>query len=60
MSENTEDALNVSLAHVGTNYLAPIDEINGMPKDAIFPTANYPYKRKMAKINMKKTRDCYK
>ncbi len=54
MSENTEDALNVSLAHVGTNYLAPIDEINGMPKDAIFPTANYPYKRKMAKNKYEK------
>jgi len=49
MSENTEDALNVSLAHPGTSYLAPIDEINAMPKDAIFPTANYPYEKKMKK-----------
>ncbi|MCW9030742.1 MAG: polyphosphate kinase 2, partial [Gammaproteobacteria bacterium] len=44
-----EDALNVSLAHPGTDYLAPVDEINNAPKDAIFPTANYPYQKKMGK-----------
>jgi len=45
----TEDALNVSLAHPGTNFLASEDEINDMPKNAIFPTANYPYDKKMGK-----------
>lgn len=49
MTDKTEDALNVSLAHPGTNYLAEIDEINKMPKNAIFPTANYPYEKKMKK-----------
>lgn len=49
MTDNTEDALNVSLAHPGANYLATIEEINDMPKGAIFPTANYPYKKKMKK-----------
>jgi len=49
MSETTEDALNVTLAHPGTNYLAPIEEIDNMPKRAIFPTANYPYEEKMKK-----------
>ena len=44
-----EDALNVSLAHPGTDYLATVDEINKAPKDAIFPTANYPYQTKMKK-----------
>ena len=47
MTDKTEDALNVSLAHPGANYLAPVDEINSMAKNAIFPTANYPYKTKM-------------
>lgn len=47
MTELTEDALNVSLSHEGTNYLAPTEEIKNMPKNAIFPTANYPYKTKM-------------
>lgn len=46
---NAEDALNVSLAHPGTNYLASEDEINSMPKNAIFSTANYPYEKKMDK-----------
>ena len=54
MSEKTEDALNVSLAHPGTNYLAPADEIAKMPKNAIFPTANYPYKKKMNKKEYEK------
>ncbi len=49
MTDKTEDALNVSLAHPGTNYLASIDEIKDMPKNAIFPTANYPYEVKMKK-----------
>jgi polyphosphate kinase 2 len=54
MSEKTEDALNVSLAHPGTNYLAPLEEIEKMPKNAIFPTANYPYKKKMNKKQYEK------
>jgi len=49
MSERTEDALNISLAHEGTNYLAPEDEIFNMPKKSIFPTANYPYEKMMKK-----------
>ena len=49
MTDKTEDALNVSLAHPGTNFLASIDEINSMPKNAIFPSANYPYETKMKK-----------
>ena len=49
MTDKTEDALNVSLAHPGTNYLAAVDEIKSMPKNAIFPTANYPYEKKMKK-----------
>ena len=49
MKDKTEDALNVSLAHPGTNFLASIEEINNTPKKAIFPTANYPYKKKMDK-----------
>lgn len=49
MTDKTEDALNVSLAHPNTNFLESVDEINKMPKNAIFPTANYPYKRKMDK-----------
>jgi len=54
MTDTTEDALNVSLAHPGTNYLAPTDEISKMPKNAIFPTANYPYKTKMQKAQYEK------
>ncbi len=54
MSEKTEDALNVTLAHPGTNYLAPVEEIDKMPKNAIFPTANYPYKKKMNKKQYEK------
>jgi len=50
----TEDALNVSLAHPGTNYLASEDEIKDMPKNAIFPTANYPYEKKMGKAAYEK------
>ncbi|MCK4863898.1 MAG: polyphosphate kinase 2 [Gammaproteobacteria bacterium] len=49
MTDKTEDALNVSLAHPGTNFLASLDEINGMAKNAIFPSANYPYEKKMKK-----------
>ena len=49
----TEDALNVTLAHPGTNYLAPIDEIKNMLKCSIFPTANYPYPEMMKKPSMK-------
>ncbi|MFK5914300.1 MAG: polyphosphate kinase 2 [Woeseiaceae bacterium] len=49
MIDKTEDALNVSLAHPGTNSLAPLDEIKNMGKNAIFPTANYPYEEKMKK-----------
>ena len=54
MTERTEDALNVSLAHPGTNYLADIDEIANMPKNAIFPSANYPYEEKMDKKQYEK------
>lgn len=50
MSDLTEEALNVLLAHPGTDYLAPVDEINTAPKDAIFPTTNYPYQKKMGKL----------
>ena len=50
MSDLTEDTLNVSLANPGTDYLAPVDEINKAPKDAIFPMANYPYHKKMGKL----------
>ena len=60
MTDKTEDALNVSLAHPGTNYLAETDEIKNMPKNAIFPTANYPYETKMKRRNMKKKRNYYK
>ncbi|MCK5335009.1 MAG: polyphosphate kinase 2, partial [Gammaproteobacteria bacterium] len=49
MAENSEEALNVSLAREGTNHLASIEEINDLPKNAIFPTANYPYESKMKK-----------
>lgn len=54
MTNTNEDALNVSLAHPGANYLAPTDEINDLPKNAIFPTANYPYKIKMKKAQYEK------
>jgi len=54
MTDKTEDALNVSLAHPGTNYLAETDEIKNMPKNAIFPTANYPYETKMKKAEYEK------
>jgi len=47
MTDNTEDALNVTLAHPGTNFLAPMEEIEKMPRGSIFPTANYPYAKKM-------------
>lgn len=50
MSDLTEDALNVSLVNPGTDYLALVDEINKAPKDATFPTANYPYQKKMGKL----------
>jgi polyphosphate kinase 2 len=50
MTEKTEDTVDFTLAHPGTNYLAPTDEIANMPKDAIFPTANYPYEKKMGKV----------
>lgn len=49
MIDKTEDALNVSLAHPETNYLASTDEISSMAKHDIFPTANYPYKKMMDK-----------
>lgn len=49
MSDITENALNISLTHEGTNYLAPSDEIANQPKKSIFPTANYPYKKMMKK-----------
>ncbi|RKZ99867.1 MAG: polyphosphate kinase 2 [Gammaproteobacteria bacterium] len=54
MTDTTEDALNVSLAHPGANYLAPTEEISKLPKNAIFPTANYPYKTKMKKAQYEK------
>ena len=54
MTKNTEDALNVSLPSGGGGYLAPIDEINNMAKNAIFPTANYPYEKKMSKKRYEK------
>ena len=44
---NSEDALNVSLAHPGTNYLASVNEITKAPKDAIFPTVNYPHQKNL-------------
>lgn len=47
--DTTENALNVSLSHEGTNYLASNDEIINQPKKSIFPTANYPYKKMMKK-----------
>ncbi|PHS22797.1 MAG: polyphosphate kinase 2 [Methylophaga sp.] len=46
----TEDALHVSLSPPDANHLATEDEINSLPKDAIFPTANYPYEKKMGKV----------
>ncbi len=49
MNDNTEDALNVSLAHPNTNYLAAEEDIKKLPKNAIFPSANYPYETKMKK-----------
>lgn len=49
MTEKTEDALNVSLAHPGTNHLASIEEINSTPTNSIFPSANYPYPEKLKK-----------
>jgi polyphosphate kinase 2 (PPK2 family) len=49
MTEEEKEKPGFSLAHPGTNYLAPIEEINRMPKNAIFPTANYPYKTRMKK-----------
>jgi len=54
MTENTEQPSIFTLAHPGTNYLAPIEEINKMPKNAIFPTANYPYKTKLGKKEYEK------
>ena len=54
MTQKTEDALNVSLAHEGTSYLAPLDEINSLSKKAIFPTANYPYEKMMNKKKYEK------
>ncbi len=54
MTDSKENALNVSLAHPGTNHLAAIEEINNMPKNAIFPTANYPYESKMKKDEYEK------
>ena len=54
MTKKTEDALNVSLPSGGGGYLAPIDEINKMAKNAIFPTANYPYDKKMGKKKYEK------
>jgi len=54
MTDKTEDALNVSLAHPGTNYLAAVEEIKNMPKNAIFPTANYPYETTMKKAEYEK------
>ncbi len=35
MTDSKENALNVSLAHPGTNHLAAIEEINNMPKNAV-------------------------
>ena len=58
MTDNyTEDALNVSLAHPGTNYLADIEEINSLPKNAIFPSANYPYETKMKKAEYEEQKE---
>ena len=54
MTDRTEDALNISLAHKGTNHLASVDEINKMGKKSIFPTANYPYKKMMKKSEYEK------
>jgi polyphosphate kinase 2 len=54
MSDITENALNISLAHEGSNYLAPSDEIANQPKKSIFPTANYPYKKMMKKKKYEK------
>ncbi len=50
----TEDALHVSLAHLGTNKLASLEEIECLPKNAIFPTANYPYEKMMGKKKYEK------
>ena len=50
MSDSTEEALNVLLANPETDYLAPVDEINKAPKDAIFSTANYLYQKKTGKL----------
>ena len=47
MNDKTEDALNVSLAHPNTNFLAAEEEIKSLPKNSIFPSANYPYETKM-------------
>ena len=49
-----ENALNVSLAHPGTNHLASVEEIESMPKHDIFPTANYPYEKMMKKDEYEK------
>ena len=57
MSDTTENALNVSLAHEGTNYLASDEEITKQPKKSIFPTANYPYKKMMKKDKYEKEKE---
>lgn len=49
MINTTENALHVNLAHPGSDFLASESEIDAMPKSAIFPTANYPYEKKMKK-----------
>ncbi len=54
MPDKTENALNVSLAHPGTNYLASSEEINALPTNTIFPSANYPYTKKMKKAHYEK------
>lgn len=36
MSDLTKDALTVSLANPGTDYLAPVDEINKASKETMF------------------------
>lgn len=54
MTGKTEDSLNVSLANPRSSYLAPLDEIENLPKNGIFPTANYPYKTKMKKKKYEK------
>jgi len=43
-----------------TNYLASSEEINALPMNAIFPSANYPYTEKMKKSHYEKEKNYYK